>query len=581
MTSKARSTLFFRFRARKDTNYIFCTNRHPLTRIHTNRMRYDPKVWQPYTQDVQRDIENAWQRQADGVRVRIRGRIFELHFKHYIKNAPTIMGIQHSRNGKRAFHFCLPGTDTHIQSTTAATSTPVTIPVGTTTTVVPSTTTTTTQKKVWCWLASDPYDSVDKWVAYDDKLQGVIDRACMSASMRTRVRIGGRPYIIDVMSRTQVSEHTGGMRKIEKTVPTGSGGGSTGVTNNNTVVATPVVATPVVATPVVATPTVPAATTHTPSSTTTTTLDKKQGVMWQWNAGNKRNRDWKDYDGKLNTQIEKAYQDWIKGGRRNTNRFYRFKINQMSMEIDFDYMMQDTNRGSRSIQRIDRGGGDGKSSSSSSSHSSKAESLAVVVQTDGSLRDAPTNLDRTLHVGAIVEFEIEKTGSLGFGTFRKQVKGKVLGKSERRNTHVVVRCCEDDRKYEVPGSRLKIVPLVPLKDIPSWQSEACKTFSSGSTSIPVECVVESIIQERDPYYGDTITKKKERHVSVDDIEVTCKSLKVGDRIRALWKTSDRKDYPGMCVCVCVCFISLSLSRVCVCLQLCNYCIHTPYNKQVR
>ena len=46
------------------------------------------------------------------------------------------------------------------------------------------------------------------------------------------------------------------------------------------------------------------------------------------------------------------------------------------------------------------------------------------------------------------------------------------------------------------------------------------------------------------YYGDIITRKKERNVSVDDIEVTCTSLQKGDRVRALWKLSDRKDYPG-------------------------------------
>ena len=46
------------------------------------------------------------------------------------------------------------------------------------------------------------------------------------------------------------------------------------------------------------------------------------------------------------------------------------------------------------------------------------------------------------------------------------------------------------------------------------------------------------------YYGDYTTTKKERHVSADDIEVTCTSLKKGDRVRALWKLSDRKDYPG-------------------------------------
>ena len=243
----------------------------------------------------------------------------------------------------------------------------------------------------------------------------------------------------------------------------------------------------------------PATTTTNATTTTTTTTSgsKQQQARWQWNAGTKSFRDWKDYDSQLNVDIEKAYQVWIGSGRRGAKRFFQFQIPRVGkMEIDFDVMTQDSNRGSRKVQRL---GGSSSSSSSSPSSSSKAESLAVIVQKDGNLKDLPTNLDRNLRVGAIVEFEIEKRGSLGFGAFRKQVKGKILGKSERRPSHVVVRCSEDDRKYEVPGDQLKIVPLVPLKDIPSWQSEACTTFSSSASSIPVECVVESIIRERDPY----------------------------------------------------------------------------------
>ena len=201
----------------------------------------------------------------------------------------------------------------------------------------------------------------------------------------------------------------------------------------------------------------------------------------------------------MNVDIEKAYQAWIDSGRRSAKRFFEFQIPRVGrMEIDFDVMAQDSNRGSRKVQRLG-GSSSSTSSSSSSSSSSNAESLAVIVQKDGNLKDLPTNLDRNLRVGAIVEFEVEKRGRLGFGAFRKQVKGKILGKSERRPSHVVVRCSEDDRKYEVPGNRIKIVPLVPLKDIPSWQSEACTTFNSSASSIPVECVVESIIHERDPY----------------------------------------------------------------------------------
>ena len=131
-----------------------------------------------------------------------------------------------------------------------------------------------------------------------------------------------------------------------------------------------------------------------------------------------------------------------------------------TMEIDFDYMSQDSNRGSRKVQRL--AGGSNSSSSSSSSAVSKAESLAVIVEVEGNVKDVPTNLDRNLHVGAIVEFEVEKRGTLGFGAFRTSVKGKILGKSERSPSHVVVRCSENDRKYEVPAGAIKIVSIFIL-----------------------------------------------------------------------------------------------------------------------
>ena len=223
--------------------------------------------------------------------VRIRGNPYELSFRHYTKNDPEIMGIQRSRRGKRAFHFCVPGTDTHLRG-------------GRDAPVVTGTSNTSSEKK-WCWLASDQFEP-EEWQPYPDKLQGYLDRACMSDSMRIRVRIGGRPYIIDLMSRAQISELSGSVRQIKKMVVPSA-----------VAIASPVV-TPTPTTTTTRTPVVPATgttnappttTTNAPPTTTTTTTagSKPQQARWQWNSGSKSFKDWKDYDSQLNVDIEKAY----------------------------------------------------------------------------------------------------------------------------------------------------------------------------------------------------------------------------------------------------------------------------------
>ena len=136
--------------------------------------------------------------------VRIRGNPYELSFRHYRKNDVDFIGLQRSRRGKRAFHFCVPGTDTHLRG-------------GYDAPVVATTNTSNNSEKKWCWLASDPYEP-ERWEPYPEKLQGPLDRACMSDAMRIRVRIGGRPYIIDLMSRAQISELSGSVRSIKKMV---------------------------------------------------------------------------------------------------------------------------------------------------------------------------------------------------------------------------------------------------------------------------------------------------------------------------------------------------------------------------
>ena len=180
---------------------------HTYTHTHTHtskthRFKSDPRVWKPYDADVQAQLERAWKFQDEAVMVRIRGNPYELSFRHFQKNDPEIMGIQRSRRGKRAFHFCVPGTDTHLRGGHDA---PVV------------TGTSNSSEKKWCWLASDQYEP-EEWQPYPDKLQGYLDRACMSDSMRIRVRIGGRPYIIDLMSRAQISELSGSVRQIKKMV---------------------------------------------------------------------------------------------------------------------------------------------------------------------------------------------------------------------------------------------------------------------------------------------------------------------------------------------------------------------------
>eukprot|EP00939_MAST-03C_sp_MAST-3C-sp1_P002328 g2328.t1 len=487
----------------------------------------DAKIWKPYLPQAQKDIERAFARRRAYFDLFTAGRSFEMVFKHFDKtDTANRIGVQMSRNGNRAFHFIYPGTDTHLfppsrggsrSATTAVgaggvatvTATPVATVTATpvaTVTATPVATVTATPagggaqggsrrpQAVWCWNASNSSDK-DNWIAYSQTHQKDIERGNRSPSKQVRIFIKRDPYLVDLVTMTQLNEYTSAMRAIRRTIPTKLltastplQGGTSGSSASSHSTAAPVGGA-----------TIGGGNSAgggsddkkvTPSSATASSSPAWQ---WQWNAGNKNHPDWKDYVAEASATIEKGYQAFIGTGRSWSKCKVKFTCAGRSMEVDFDQMGQRTARGFRGVRRLNRGGSSGKGSKYAASGS-----VARTLAPDASLKTLPTTVDKNLHVGSIVQFELEGRGDLGY-SFRRKVKGRVLGGDAKDTSLVVVECIRDGKHYRLRAAAAarSVIPLVG---------------------------------------------KNDRTAPVDEIEATLSNVKVGDKIRALWKLNDSKEY---------------------------------------
>ena len=489
----------------------------------------EPKIWKPYLPKAQAEIERAFQQRRRRFDLFTARRRFEMVFKHFDKTDVRIrLGVQMSDYGNRAFHFVIPGKDTHLmpEKRTREDVPPVTAtPVATHAAAVKGDggSGRGDAQAVWCWNASNSAKK-DNWIAYSKTHQKNIERAATSPSRQARIFIKNVPYLIDLYTNTQVNEYTSAMRLVQKTIPTEllessrnattTGGGSGAVRHVDD------------------------------KRVTTTTSDTTASptFQWQWNSGSKKYEEWKNYTKEANEVLEKAYQTFIATGRSWSKSTIAFNCAGRKMEVNFDEMGQRTSRGFRGVRRLKRGGSSPKQAVASGTN------VAVTLSSDGSLKTVPASVDTKLHAGSIVQFEVEKTGEWG-RTFIRKMKGKVLGADARDDSLVVVDSMKDGRHYRLKASSAarNVIPLVGANNIPSWQTVAVTSATGGAASagvMPIECNIRTrrFVKDKfgDPYYDRWETT--DRNAPVDEIEISLSSVAVGDKVRALWNLKEHKDY---------------------------------------
>jgi len=479
-------------------------------------LKGDPRIWKPYTADVQKKIEDGFTRKIFEVRsVRIGGRYYDMEFHHYDKtDLRRVIGRQHSNTGVRFFHFVSPGRDTHITRTSA-------------TTTGQAGTGATSSRPVWCWNSGTAHQP--EWTAYTSDLQSQIQRIDDSRSRRGYIFIKGSEYEIDTYDMVQQHSTRGNTRKIKKTIPTSSGPSSSSTSSATRPVSAVTVPIP--------------ASTGTTSSNSTTAPKVPAGdsskVTWQWNSGTGDFPNWKPYDAAAEKVIEASYQKYIVNGQRFSDCIIDVTAsNGFKFKIDFERMNQSTSRGSRKIRRREVGGG---------KVHGNGGSMAMVLGTDGDIKSTPTKVATKLQVGTIVEFSVRKVSRLTGREFLQKTKGKVLGADPKNPSIVLAKSMKDGDTYKLKPKSFKTIPVFSVGDIPAWQIGPVTPVAAPkvtASALPIECNLRTTVKYRDPVYRDIVTKNMDRTAPCDEIETTLSSVTVGQKVRALWKLSDYKAFPG-------------------------------------